>query len=220
MRLNRLLATSLNISRRKADNLIASGQISINNEPAQFHSLPIATDVIKFQGKEINISAQTSLLVMLNKPTGYVCSRNGQGSNTIYDIIPDKYHALNPIGRLDKNSSGLILLTNNGQLHQKLTHPKYEKQKVYQVKLNKKLQEKDLQAIEKGVQLEDGLSKMQVKQWLANQNAWLVTIHEGRNRQIRRSFSHLGYRVIFLNRIIFGPYELGQLKPGNHKLLH
>ena len=117
MRLNKLIASKLSISRRQADNLIISGQVLINGQTAHVTSDFKPADVIKVQGRPLPTKQSPTITVLFNKPIGYVCSRNGQGNNTIYDILPQKYHHLNPIGRLDKDSSGLLVLTNDGQLH-------------------------------------------------------------------------------------------------------
>jgi len=213
MRINKYVALATGISRRKADDIIAKGQIYLNSTKANPGSNVLQQDIVTLNNKKLILPIFTTIL--LNKPTGYVCSRNGQGSATIYDLLPKKYHNLKPIGRLDKNSSGLLLLTNNGVLHQKLTHPSYAKQKRYIVMLNKPLLPKDQSNIKKGVMLEDGISKLQLKK---DAKTWVITMAEGRNRQIRRTFSALGYKVISLTRTNFGPYKLTDI-PKNAKIL-
>jgi 23S rRNA pseudouridine2605 synthase len=153
---------------------------------------------------------------MLNKPAGYIVSRDGQGGKTIYDLLPSEYQSLQPVGRLDKNSSGLLLLTNDGQLAYDLTHPSQHKTKVYRITLNKPLSSSDRQTIELvGVQLEDGVSKLHIDE-LPNGHglSWQIVMSEGRKRQIRRTFQFLGYKVFLLHRIKFGDYELGKLGNG------
>jgi len=154
----------------------------------------------------------TAKTIILNKPVGYVCSRNGQGSMTVYDLIPTTLHNLNSVGRLDKDSSGLLLMTNDGNLANKLTHPSFEKQKVYRVTLNKPLRADDHKKIEQGIQLEDGTSRLAIKK--LSYDTYEITMHEGRNRQIRRTFEELRYFVRELERTQFGPYKLGELKSG------
>jgi 23S rRNA pseudouridine2605 synthase len=156
---------------------------------------------------------------MLNKPTGYVVSRDGQGSLTIYDLLPPELHSLKPIGRLDKDSSGLLLLTNDGQLAQELTHPKYQKTKIYEVTLSTPLQPLHRQMIsDRGLQLTDGPSKLELERITdGNDKDWRVHMHEGRNRQIRRTFAALGYSVQTLHRTHFGSYVLGSTKPAAYK---
>ena len=220
MRLNKFVALALDISRRKADQLISDGKISINNQTAAFNYEPKPTDKIEYNNQLLKVAAGPQIILMLNKPTGIVCSREGQGSNTIYDIIPRKYHSLNPIGRLDKDSSGLLIMTNDGHLHQELSHPSKLKNKTYQIVINKLLSDADRKSINRGIKLDDGISRLQLEPWNgSNGRRWIVTMHEGRNRQIRRTFAHLGYKVTQLNRIQFGPYELGQLDAGHFKLV-
>ncbi|MBI1856715.1 rRNA pseudouridine synthase [Candidatus Saccharibacteria bacterium] len=162
-----------------------------------------------------NVKYQT---ILLNKPVGYVCSRNSQGNQTIYNLLPANLHHLKPVGRLDKNSSGLLLLTNDGQLAYELTHPKFEKIKKYKIALNKDLGQADFQKItQQGVLLEDGLSTLALDLINNQRKEWKVIMQEGRNRQIRRTFEHLGYRVIKLHRTHFGPYKLGLLSSGNYQ---
>lgn len=147
---------------------------------------------------------------MLNKPVGYVVSRDGQGSPTVYELLPKELQNLKPIGRLDKNSSGLLLLTNDGRLAQELTHPSYHKVKIYEVRLNKNLAPLHRQMIsEIGIHLSDGPSKLGLERMNeSSDKSWRITMHEGRNRQIRRTFESLGYAVAKLHRTTFGNYLL------------
>ncbi len=221
MRINKFIAQSSMISRRKADELILSKRIKINGFPAQIGSSITETDIVLLDDKPLN-SPSPKMTLMLNKPIGYVVSRNGQGSRTIYDLLPQQYHQLNPIGRLDKNSSGLLLLTNDGNLALKLSHPRYQKIKIYNIILNKDLQPIHAQLInDYGITLKDGVSKLQLTK-IDDNNAkgWSVTMSEGRNRQIRRTFESLGYDVIALQRITFGNYNLNNLPLGKFKLIN
>ena len=141
-------------------------------------------------------------------------------SFTAIDIPYRKYRQLKTVGRLDKNSSGLILLTNDGDFAFKMTHPSFVKEKVYQVKLDKKLSADDKKIInDNGVELPDGISRLGLKQINEDRKKWQVTMHEGRNRQIRRTFAALGYEVINLHRIRFGKYSLDELKSGEIKIV-
>ena len=148
---------------------------------------------------------------------GYVCSRRAQGDNpTIYDLIPHQYHALKPVGRLDRNSSGLRLLTNDGDFAYRMTHPKFAKTKVYHVQLDHDLAPLHQQMISDfGIQLDDGTSQLSLMRLSeSNRHEWQVTMSEGRNRQIRRTFLALGYTVKKLHRVQFGNYALGDMKEG------
>ncbi len=214
MRINRYVASGSGLSRRAADQAIADGRVTVNGQLARTGQEVSADDRIFLDGKSLQTEALQT--IMLNKPTGYVTSRNGQGNQTIYDLLPPDLHHLKPVGRLDKASSGLLLLTNDGDLAQQLTHPSHQKTKVYEVTLDKSLQPLHRQMIsDMGISLEDGPSKLQLERLKeGNDLAWRVTMHEGRNRQIRRTFASLGYTVVTLHRTRFGPYLLHDLAPG------
>jgi len=206
MRLNRFLANSSGLSRRGADDAIAAGRVTVNGNPTNLGQRIEITDVVTLDGKAL--AAQTkNMVVVFNKPVGYVCSRNGQGSQTIYDLLPPQYQRLQPVGRLDKDSSGLLLLTNNGLLANELSHPKFEKQKVYEVELAKPISPSDLQKILQGIKLEEGISQFD-ELTEHGDDKLTVSLHQGWNRQIRRTFGALGYNVTKLHRIKFGNYVL------------
>ena len=220
MRLNKFLAASSNLSRRKADEAIAEGRVTVNGKTAEQGQVVQDSDDVWLDGHSIKPVAVITT-ILLNKPRGYVVSRNGQGSQTIYDLLPTEYQQLNPVGRLDKDSSGLLVLTNDGRLAHELTHPSHKKLKIYTVTLDKPLQPLHHQMIsDHGLMLEDGLSKLHLERQAEDNNyAWAVTMHEGRNRQIRRTFSALGYTVATLHRTRFGPYTLANLASGAIKQL-
>lgn len=220
MRLNKYLASGTELSRRSADAAIAEGRVQVNGQPAEQGMEVSNTDIVTFDGHGVKAAAVT-ITIMLNKPPGYVVSRDGQGSQTVYDLLPPEYQHLNPVGRLDKYSSGLLLLTNDGQLAQELTHPSKRKIKVYEILLDKPLQPLHRQMIsDHGITLDDGVSKLQLeRQTEGDDIAWVVTMHEGRNRQIRRTFEALGYRVTHLHRTHFGAYSLADLNLGQNVLV-
>ena len=205
MRINKFVAAATCLSRRAADQVIAEGRVQINGTAAQAGQTVSDSDQIFLDGKKL--TAQASQTILLHKPVGYVVSRDGQGGKTIYDLLPPEMHRLKPVGRLDKDSSGLLLLTSDGELAQQLTHPKYQKTKVYEVVLDKSLRRAGEQQIVQGVQLEDGPSRLELAK-LADDRAWRVSMREGRNRQIRRTFAALGYEVTRLHRTTFGNYRL------------
>ncbi len=191
------------------------GRITVNRlRPTPGQEVTEA-DEVTLDGQVIT-PITTITTIMLNKPADYVVSRDGQGSRTIYDILPEQYQLLNPVGRLDKYSSGLLLLTNDGQLANELTHPRHRKTKIYEVFLDKPLEPLHQQMItDHGIALDDGVSKLQLERLKEGAAiAWVVTMQEGRNRQIRRTFESLGYRVTHLHRTHFGSYILGPLKSG------
>jgi 23S rRNA pseudouridine2605 synthase len=219
MRLNKYIALSTGLSRRAADEAIAQNRVRVNGiQPTAGQQIG-TEDKVALDGSPVAPAASTTT-IMLNKPAGYVCSREGQGSRTVYDLLPEELHTLKPVGRLDKDSSGLILLTNDGELAQQLTHPSFRKMKVYQVTLDKVLLPLHQQMItDYGIRLEDGVSKFQLERTRSNDVEWTVMMFEGRNRQIRRTFESLGYNVIKLHRISLGNYKLGNLEQGKYEVI-
>lgn len=215
MRINKYIALHTSLSRRRADEAVANGRVKINNCTAGLGSLVNEGDDVLLDDAPVRGELPAQTILLLNKPVGYVCSRHGQGSKTIYDILPSKYHSLKPAGRLDKDSSGLLVLSNNGDFIQNLTHPSKQKEKIYLVMLNKPLSKDHQNQIEKGVELEDGLSALKLTSLDKNRFEWRVCMTEGRNRQIRRTFNALGYNIINLHRTIFGGYKIGNLSSGS-----
>jgi 23S rRNA pseudouridine2605 synthase len=218
MRINTYVAEATGLCRRAADAGFSEGRVLVNGNIPQAGQNVTESDSVTLDNRAITPDVNT-ITIMLNKPIGYVCSRDGQGSKTAYELLPSELHHLKPVGRLDKNSSGLLLLTNDGQLAHELTHPSRQKQKVYEVTLDKPLQPLHRQMIsDHGVMLEDGPSKFEVER-LENETSWKITMREGRNRQIRRTFAGLGYEVIALHRTNFGNYELTDLPSGQFRKL-
>ncbi len=318
IRLNKFLAERLGCSRREADAIIQSGKVSVNQKVATLGDRIDKTDKVWYNEKIVPFEAEYFYLAF-HKPVGYVCSRRAQGSApTLYRLLPAKYRLLKTVGRLDKDSSGLILLTNDGDFAFQMTHPKFRKTKVYEVELDHPLEPLHQQMIsDYGVMLEDGISKFKViaspfdvikddtsagngygggsllssrggggeqpagsaaaKTMVAGDAAnegamsagdgcgggpppslrggggerpagpaekkataaarfaeaktaesigsWssrtrlTVVLTEGRNRQIRRTFAALGYRVTRLHRTSFGKYELGNLPSGKYAII-
>ncbi|MBR2836784.1 rRNA pseudouridine synthase [Candidatus Saccharibacteria bacterium] len=228
IRLNKFLAERLGISRREADEVIAAGKVTIDGTTAALGAR-LATPVnldnspkVCYNGSIVPF--QTDFLYLaLNKPVGYVCSRRAQGdAPTIYELLPAKYRQLKTVGRLDKDSSGLILLTNDGDFAYQMTHPKFHKEKIYQVTLDHPLEPLHQQMIsDYGISLEDGVSRFTVIRDTSYNSAepathYTVILSEGRNRQIRRTFAALGYHVVALHRTQFGKYELTGLNTGEY----
>lgn len=217
MRLNKYIAQATGLSRRAADDAIKSGQVRVNDAPTELAWQVSPSDTVTLDGRPLHLPDKHQT-ILLNKPVDYVCSRDGQGSKTIYELLPPELHELKPVGRLDKNSSGLLLLTNDGQLSYELTHPKYQKTKVYKIALHKPLDSADATAVAQGVTLEDGQSKLKLERLnIRDDTNWKVVMHEGRNRQIRRTFEALGYNVVKLHRTQFGSYILDTLKTGEYR---
>jgi 23S rRNA pseudouridine2605 synthase len=218
MRINKFIALASGMSRRAADAAIEKGRVLVNGQPPTPGQDITDTDAVTLSGRELH-APETTKTIMFNKPAGVVVSRDGQGSRTVYDLLPPQFSQLKPVGRLDKNSSGLLLLTNDGQLTQQLTHPSYSKIKIYEVHLDKALQPLHRQMIsDYGVKLEDGLSKFELERLESGDDtAWRIHMHEGRNRQIRRTFASVGYDVKKLHRTHFGGYALEDVRSGDYK---
>jgi 23S rRNA pseudouridine2605 synthase len=214
MRINKFVAASSPLSRRAADQAVLDGRVLINGAVATAGSSATEADHVTLDGRAITPAVKL-VTILLHKPIGYVCSTRGQGSHTIYELLPDEYQQLNPVGRLDKDSSGILVMTNDGQLAQMLSHPSYSKTKVYEIKLGKALLPLHHQMIANhGIELEDGNSRLGLERMVdGDDHQWRVTMQEGRNRQIRRTFEALGYAVVRLKRTEFGQYSLDRLRP-------
>jgi 23S rRNA pseudouridine2605 synthase len=219
-RINKFVALASGLSRRAADSAIAEGRVRVNDAHPSAGQDIQPDDTVTLDGRILE-PPQGHQTVIFNKPAGYVVSRTGQGSKTIYDALPAALRQLKPVGRLDKDSSGLLLLTNDGVLAHELTHPSHHKEKVYEILLDRPLLPLHRQMIaDHGIQLDDGASKLQLERLHDNDDhAWRVRMHEGRNRQIRRTFAALGYTVTKLHRTHFGPYNLDGLRPGEYRTI-
>ena len=221
LRLNKYLALHLGLSRREADEYIERGYVKVNGIVIDLGARINEGDEVIVNGKPVTASADLQYLAF-NKPAGYVCSRRSQGDlPTIYELLPPEYHSLKTVGRLDFNSSGLIILTNDGDFTYRLTHPKFAKTKIYNVRLDRDLEPLHQQMInDYGVQLEDGPSKLTLERLSDdNRDEWKVVMTEGRNRQIRRTFASLGYEVKKLHRTNFGNYSIGDIRPGKFEIV-
>ncbi len=216
MRINKYLAKATGLSRRAADKIIAEGRVLVDGQTPEQGQDVIGSEQVTIDGKSVSLVQDVT--IMMNKPVGFVCSRKGQGSRTIYELLPEKYQNLKSIGRLDKESSGLILLTSDGDLANELTHPSHAKQKRYLISLNKPLEPLHQQMVsDVGIMLEDGPSKLILHRSSDDRTDWEVVMSEGRNRQIRRTFESIGYKVVALHRTTFANYKLGELAPAQIK---
>ncbi len=210
MRINKFIAQNSKLSRRQADTAIETGRVLIDFKMAKVgDNIDENADLkITLDGESLNTTKKDSLTILINKPVGYVCSRDGQGSPSIYELIERKNHDLNIAGRLDKDSSGLVLMTNDGDLLYELTHPGNKKDKVYDVTINKSLNIEEMKKLTTGIDIGDERpSKFKNIKRLDN-NSYEVVLTEGRNRQIRRTFEALGIRVKKLHRTKIGNYDI------------
>jgi 23S rRNA pseudouridine2605 synthase len=216
----KLLTSSGIGSRRHIADTIKRGGIAINGAKVQgFNELvDPSKDVITIDGKQISTTAEPIVYLMLNKPKGVVSSTSAErGVKTVIDILPErrKQIRLYPVGRLDKDSTGLVILTNDGELTFWLTHPRFEQEKEYLVRIGQNLNPDDKMKLENGIYLDGGrTSPAKVKASKYPPFTYSVTIHEGKKRQVRRMFAALGYNVLELKRIRLGSLRLGSLPEG------
>lgn len=203
---------------------VFAGRVTVNDQIIREPSTPVdpKKDKICVDGKEVQRKA--THYVLLNKPAGYVTTKSDPfAAKTVFDLLPAEFRHLVPVGRLDKDTEGLLLLTNDGDLTYTLTHPRFDIDKVYCVKIAGTLDAKDRQALEKGVILEGrrtSPAKIENMRVQGDVTELTITIHEGRKRQIRLMAASLGKRVLALKRIAQGPLKLGELRPGRWRLLN
>jgi 23S rRNA pseudouridine2605 synthase len=205
-------------SRRKLSEAIKSGRVTVNGEAVTGFNHPVDSqkDRIIVDGKNVSIQSQKLIYIMMNKPAGIVTTVNDEfGRRTVLDLLPQEYkkYRLYPVGRLDKDSTGLLLLTNDGELANKLTHPRFEHEKEYAVGINLPMKAAEMRKLEKGIMLEDGMTYPAKINRLKGGD-YSITIHEGRKHQVRRMFEAMGYTVKSLKRIRMGNLQLGSLAAG------
>ncbi len=220
MRLAKYLAHAGVASRRSAEALIAEGRVSVAGRTVTDPALDVeAASAVRVDGREL-AGPEARVVFMLNKPLGVVSTaRDTHGRPTVTELIPEADARLYPVGRLDAQTSGLILLTNDGELANRLTHPRFEVPKTYTARLAGGAPgERALRALREGVVLEDGKTAPAEVRRVARDQIEL-TIREGRNRQVRRMCEHVGHPVLALERTRFGPLELARLPSGAHRQL-
>ncbi len=221
IRLNRYISMSGICSRREADEYITAGRITVNDTPVTELGTKVSqNDVVKLDGNVIE--NEKKVYILMNKPKGYVTSIDDpHADKTVMDLLKNACkERIYPIGRLDKNSVGVLLFTNDGDLAKKLTHPSFEKKKVYQVTLNKPLTKADMEQIAEGITLEDGeIHADEISYVSDKKNEVGIEIHSGRNRIVRRIFDHLGYKVTKLDRVYFAGLTKLKLKRGMWRFL-
>lgn len=220
MRINKFLSQSKLGSRRKVEEFIEMGLVFVNGKKCTNLSTQIdeTKDIVKFQNKILKLENQ-KIYLALNKPVGYLVTRTDEhGRRTIYDLLPEKYKNLNYIGRLDYNSQGLLILTNDGDLNQEITKPKNKIPKTYEVIADRKLTIQELKKLESGVIIE-GHKTLPAEISNINGNKFTITIYEGKKRQIRLMVASLNAEVLELKRIQIGKLRLGNLEIGKYKLL-
>jgi 23S rRNA pseudouridine2605 synthase len=219
MRLNRYLALAGVASRRGADRIIASGRVTVNGAVVAEVGTRVdpESDVVALDGETLSLPRSLTYIV-LNKPVGTVTTLSDpQGRRTVADLVVDVGARVVPVGRLDASTEGLLLMTDDGDLAHRIAHPSYELDKVYEVVARGVLSEDERVKLEEGVELDGRVtapSSVRVLSTDRNTTRALVTLHEGRKRQVRRMFETVGHPVRGLRRIRVGPIELGDLAPG------
>ena len=222
IRLNKYIADAGICSRRKADMYISAGNVTVNGEVMTTLGYRVKpTDEVRFDGKLL--SSEKKEYILLNKPKGFITTTNDEkGRKTVMDLVANATNArILPVGRLDRATTGLLLLTNDGELTKKLTHPTHGVRKIYHVILDRKLEYKDFIAIEQGLELEDGFIQVDEISYVDQKpkNEIGIKIHSGRNRIVRRIFEHLGYQVDKLDRVVFAGLTKKDLPRGHWRRL-
>ena len=208
MRLNKFIAHAGICSRRKAAELVKAGKVSVNGKIQPNPAVEIGkTDVVEYNGKVVKPNFK-KIYLLINKSKNVITTmEDDRGRKTVWDVVKEKVKGvkINPVGRLDRNTTGLLLMTNDGDLAYKLSHPSSSVKKIYQVVLDRPLSETDIEAIDKGLKLEDGIAEVDVISYIQEQPQTHIGIqlHSGKNRIIRRIFEHLNYRVVTLDRVYY-----------------
>ena len=220
--MNKFLANAGVCSRREADDFIQAGVVSVNgNVVTELGTKVMRSDTVMFHDQLVTI--EKKVYVLLNKPKDYVTtSDDPQNRKTVMDLVQDACRErIYPVGRLDRNTTGVLLLTNDGDLASKLTHPQYLKKKVYHVYLDKNVTAADMRQIAEGITLDDGEIRADAIEYASETDKKQVgiEIHSGRNRIVRRIFEHFGYRVLKLDRVLFAGLTKKNLRRGDWRYL-
>lgn len=220
-RLNKFIANAGICSRREADQLIAAGKVKVNGKVVFEMGLKIGKqDQVVYQGKRLK--QETHQYVLLNKPKGFVTTmKDPHAKHTVMELVEKACEErIYPVGRLDKETTGLLLFTNDGETAKKLTHPSHKVRKIYQVTLDRPITKVDFEKVVEGVTLSDGLAPVRELAILGDDSRQLgIEVHIGRNRIVRRIFEHLGYKVKKLDRVMFGNLTKKNLPRGKYRML-
>jgi len=222
MRINKFLAQGGTCSRREAEKYVVAGVVTINGKVVTDLSYRVApSDLVKFNGQTIR--GEKKKYVLLNKPKDFITTTSDdRGRKTVMQLVEKACsERIYPVGRLDRNTTGLLLFTNDGDLAKKLVHPKHGVRKIYHVTLDKKLAKHHLNAIAKGVELEDGPTPVDSVSYIdgSSHDQVGIELHIGRNRIVRRIFESLGYQIVHLDRVVFGNLTKKDVKRGSWKHL-
>lgn len=223
VRINKYIADAGVCSRREADKLIAAGEITVNGEVVKELGLKVShTDMVKYKGKLLK--KERFIYILLNKPKDYITTTNDEsGRKTVLELIAGACNErVYPVGRLDRNTTGLLLFTNDGELTKRLTHPSFNVNKTYVAELDSAISKEQLQLLMDGVELEDGISKFDTAEYDKQTNSHrtvVVNIHSGKNRIVRRMFESQGFEVKKLDRTHFASLKKGSVTRGKWRFL-
>jgi len=222
IRLNKYIASTGICSRREADEFIRAGLVNVNGKLITELGVKVSPgDVVKYNGE--TLKEEKKVYILMNKPKDYVTTvEDPHAKKTVLELLKGACkERIYPVGRLDRNTTGVLLLTNDGEITKRLTHPRFEKMKIYHVHLNKNIKTSDMEKISKGISLEDGLIKADAISFTdpADKSQIGIEIHSGRNHIIRRIFEHLGYEVVKLDRVYFAGLTKKNLHRGEWRFL-
>ncbi len=219
MRINKFLAGTGLASRRKCEQFVLEGRITVNGKVVSNLAFDVSEkDNVRVDGKRVTLPTKFTY-IMMHKPKGYLTTvSDDRERKTVMELLPDNYKNLMPVGRLDFNSEGLLLFTNDGEIAQKLTRPKHEVSKLYSVKVEGEVTKEDVKNMQSGVELVDGTKfkecEIRIKEIKNRKTSLEVVLKEGKNREIRKIFDKYNYNVIFLKRVAIGEIRLGGLTRG------
>ena len=222
IRLNKFIANSGVCSRREADTLIQAGVVTVNGEVVTElgTKINVLKDEVRFNGERLK--GEQKVYVVMNKPKGYVTTASDpHAEKTVMDLMKDCTYRVFPVGRLDKSTTGVLMLTNDGEMAERLTHPSFDKKKIYQVILDHDLKQEDFDKILQGIELNDGEIKADELEFIDEHDRRKlgIEIHSGKNRIVRRIFESLGYEVRALDRVYFAGLTKKGLKKGEWRYL-
>jgi len=223
MRLQKYLSHAGIASRRKAEELIAQGRVCVNGVRVKDMGVKVSSnDIVEVDGKNVRLEGR-KVYIMLNKPVGYVSTVKDQfARKTVLDLVRDVKERIYPVGRLDYDTSGLILLTNDGDFAFTLTHPSHEIEKVYSAVVKGVVNKDKIEVFKKGIMIENYITspaKLRIINICDNTSVIEITIHEGKNRQVRKMCEAIGHPVLKLKRVSIGPLKIGNLEEGKWRYL-
>lgn len=227
MRINKFIAASGVASRRKAEEYIKSGKIKVNGVTMEelSYQVDVERDVVEFEGKRISINDEKKVYILLNKPAGYITTAKEQFDRpSVMDLVSDIEERIYPVGRLDYETSGLLLLTNDGDLTYKLTHPSHEFKKTYIASVRGIPTEEEIEKFKTGLEIENYVSanaemKVMKKDTEKNYSVCKAVIHEGHNRQVRKMFEAINHPVMNLKRVALGKINVKGIESGKYRNL-